>query len=91
MWIGFPILIVVVLAIIAGIVVGGFYLVVLLPVVVAAALGYTAYAMSKRSSEAVAPTDAAAASDAPLPHSGRRNTSPAPKSPDDLVDARQHQ
>lgn len=91
MWLGLLVLIVILLAIIGGLAVGGVYLVVLVPVAVVIAVAYIAYAMSKRSSEPVSPTDAAAAEDAPLPHSGRRNTAAAPSTPDDLVDARQHQ
>jgi hypothetical protein len=87
MWLAFPIFVLVFLAIVGGLVVGGVYLLVLLPLALLVIVGYVAYAMWKRSSEAT--LSRAGAAD-PLPHTEPGGGPATPASPDDLVDARQH-
>jgi hypothetical protein len=91
MWLSFPVLILVVLLIIGGIIGGGVFTLVLVPVAVIMVLVSIVISGWSRSQErGENPSEASLTGD-PLPHSGRRNMAASPASPDDLVNARQHQ
>jgi hypothetical protein len=91
MWLSLPVLILVVLMIIGGIIGGGIFTLVLVPVAVIILLVSIAVSGWSRSQErGENPSEASLTGD-PLPHSGRRNMPASPATPDDLVNARQHQ
>jgi uncharacterized membrane protein len=90
MWLGIVIAFAVLLAVIGGVVVGGIFALILVPIaaiilVFALVMSMWARATSGRPS----PEDEHSRSAPPYPHGGHQNASPAPATPDQLVDARQ--
>jgi len=74
----------------AALLLGGIYTIILIPVAVVLAIGTTAYAMYKRSSErADIPGERERVR--PLPHTGHGNTAASPTTPQQLVDAQRQQ
>ncbi len=91
MWLSFPVLILVILMIIGGIIGGGVFTLVLVPVaaiIFIVSIVVSGWSRSQEGGEN--PSEASLTGD-PLPHSGRRNMPASPASPDDLVNARQHE
>lgn len=91
MWLSFPTLILVVLMIIGGIIGGGVFTFVLVPVALITALVAIGLSVWSRSQARSGTSSEAAQTGDPLPHSRRHNTPATPATPDDLVNARQHQ
>jgi hypothetical protein len=76
--------------IVGGVVMGGVFTLVLVPLAIVAALSAIAYLSLARASGAN-PAVEQKPDNGPLPHSEHVDTASAPRSPDDLVDARQRQ
>lgn len=69
---------------------GGIFTLVLVPLALVAAVSVTACSIIARVAGADPAVNPTPDDGAALPHADHANTAPAPSTPDDLVDARQH-
>jgi hypothetical protein len=89
MWLSFLLFAGLLFLLVGGVLLGGIFTLVLVPVAIVAALSAVAYLMWARAAGAD-PAVNPKPDDAPLPHSSYANVDPAPSTPDDVVNARQH-
>ncbi len=91
MWLTFLFVLGLVFVLVGGVLLGGVFTLVLVPLALVAAVSVAAYSIIARGAGADPAVNPKTEDGAPLPHSDHANTAPAPTTPDDLVDARQHQ
>jgi hypothetical protein len=90
MWLGIVVLFAVVLAVIGGLVVGGIFALVLVPIAVIILVFAVVTSMwARATSGRPSPEDERSRPGPAYPHGSHQNSSPAPATPDQLVDARQ--
>jgi hypothetical protein len=90
MWLGIVIAFVVLLAVVGGIVVGGVFAFILVPIAIIVLVVATVISMwARATSGRPSPEDERSRSAPAYPHGSHQNASPAPATPDQLVDARQ--
>jgi mannose/fructose/N-acetylgalactosamine-specific phosphotransferase system component IID len=91
MWLALLFVIVGVFIAIAGVLTGGIFTLILVPLAVIGVIAAVVYTMWGYASGAGTQQEVEASMGDPLPHSNHANVPARPNTPDELVDARQHQ
>jgi hypothetical protein len=88
MWLAFFVIFGAIFVIIAGILSGGIFTIILVPLAVVALIAWGVYSAAGYFATSMSPQSRQGGS---LPHSDHTNTASRPTTPDEFVDARQHQ
>jgi hypothetical protein len=91
MWLALFVIVGAIFVAIAGVLSGGIFTIILVPLAVIALFAWAGYSALGYLNTSASPQTEDETGAAPLPHSRHSNTAAPPATPDELVDARQHQ